>query len=89
MTILPAAFVFISGSQIIRDSAARWFSESVDEVLTAGQDCAPVLRRAATGDDAAGTAIMRLLPAGAVAVGNINGARSVGGGGMKTMRDAE
>ncbi len=30
MTVVPAVLVLISGSQIIRDSAARWFSEPVD-----------------------------------------------------------
>ena len=44
MTIVPAVLVLISGSQIIRDSAARWFSEPVDEVLSAAQSIAqPVL----------------------------------------------
>ncbi|MCC7007611.1 MAG: HAMP domain-containing protein [Acidobacteria bacterium] len=37
MSILPAVLVLISGSQIIRDSAARWFSEPVDEVLESAQ----------------------------------------------------
>lgn len=40
MTIVPAVLVLLSGGQIIRDSAARWFSEPVDEVLGAGQDIA-------------------------------------------------
>jgi len=40
MTILPAVLVLISGSQIIRDSAARWFSEPVEEVLGAAQQIA-------------------------------------------------
>ena len=35
MTVIPAMLVLLSGSQIIRDSAARWFSEPVDEVLAA------------------------------------------------------
>ena len=40
LTIVPAVLVLISGSQIIRDSAARWFSEPVDEVLDAAQSIA-------------------------------------------------
>ncbi len=40
MTIVPAVLVLISGSQIIRDSAARWFSEPVDDVLDAAQTIA-------------------------------------------------
>jgi two-component system nitrogen regulation sensor histidine kinase NtrY len=37
MTILPSVLVLISGSTIIGDSAERWFSEPVDEVLSAAQ----------------------------------------------------
>jgi two-component system nitrogen regulation sensor histidine kinase NtrY len=40
MTILPAVLVLLSGSQIIRDSASRWFSEPVDDVLGAAQNIA-------------------------------------------------
>jgi two-component system, NtrC family, nitrogen regulation sensor histidine kinase NtrY len=40
MTILPAVLVLLSGSQIIRDSAARWFSEPVEDVLVAAQEIA-------------------------------------------------
>ena len=40
MTILPAVLVLLSGSTIIRDSAERWFSEPVDDVLSAAQDIA-------------------------------------------------
>jgi two-component system nitrogen regulation sensor histidine kinase NtrY len=40
MTILPAVLVLLSGSQIIRDSASRWFSEPVDGVLGAAQNIA-------------------------------------------------
>ena len=37
MTIVPAVLVLLSGSQIISNSAARWFSEPVDDVLGAAQ----------------------------------------------------
>ncbi|HXT70052.1 MAG TPA: ATP-binding protein [Vicinamibacterales bacterium] len=37
MSIIPAVLVLISGSEIISNSAARWFSEPVDEVLTSAQ----------------------------------------------------
>lgn len=40
MTIVPAVLVLLSGGQIIRDSAARWFSEPVDQVLGAAQELA-------------------------------------------------
>ena len=54
MTIVPAVLVLISGSQIIRDSADRWFSEPVDEVLSAAQVIArQVLQRTSGRDDAA------------------------------------
>jgi two-component system nitrogen regulation sensor histidine kinase NtrY len=35
MTVVPAGLVLVTGSQMIRESAARWFSEPVDEVLDA------------------------------------------------------
>ena len=54
MTIVPAVLVLISGSQIISDSAARWFSEPVDEVLERrADDREPVLPGAAGERDAA------------------------------------
>jgi two-component system nitrogen regulation sensor histidine kinase NtrY len=40
MTVVPALLVLLSGSQIIRDSAARWFSTPVDDVLGASQEIA-------------------------------------------------
>ena len=40
MSIMPAVLVLISGSEIIRNSAAHWFSEPVDEVLSGAQKIA-------------------------------------------------
>ncbi len=40
MTIVPSVLVLISGSEIIRNSAERWFSEPVDEVLGSAQTIA-------------------------------------------------
>ena len=37
MSILPAVLVLISGSEILESSAARWFSEPVDDVLSGAQ----------------------------------------------------
>jgi len=37
LTIVPAVLVLISGSEILRNSAARWFSAPVGEVLGASQ----------------------------------------------------
>jgi two-component system nitrogen regulation sensor histidine kinase NtrY len=72
MTILPAVLVLISGSTIIRESTARWFSAPVDEVLGAGQTIArkyyderqqEMTMRA--------DRLARALPPAAVAAGNI------------------
>jgi two-component system nitrogen regulation sensor histidine kinase NtrY len=40
MTIVPAVLVLISGSSILSDSAARWFSAPVDQVLTDAKNLA-------------------------------------------------
>jgi two-component system nitrogen regulation sensor histidine kinase NtrY len=40
MTIIPSVLVLISGSEIIRSSANRWFSEPVGEVVSAAQTIA-------------------------------------------------
>jgi two-component system, NtrC family, nitrogen regulation sensor histidine kinase NtrY len=40
MSIIPAVLVLISGSEIISNSAERWFSEPVDEVLSGAQKIA-------------------------------------------------
>jgi len=40
MSIVPAVLVLISGSEILRNSAAQWFSEPVDEVLGGAQKIA-------------------------------------------------
>jgi two-component system nitrogen regulation sensor histidine kinase NtrY len=40
MTIIPSLLVLISGSEIISNSTARWFSEPVDELLSAAQSIA-------------------------------------------------
>jgi len=45
MTIVPAVLVLISGSQIVRNSAARWFSEPVDAVLSSAQSIASAFYR--------------------------------------------
>jgi len=37
MTIVPSVLVLLSGSEIIRNSAERWFSEPVDEVMSSAQ----------------------------------------------------
>ncbi|HEX5070817.1 MAG TPA: ATP-binding protein [Vicinamibacterales bacterium] len=40
MSIVPAVLVLFSGSEILRNSAARWFSEPVDTLLKGAKDIA-------------------------------------------------
>ena len=40
MTIIPAVLVLVSGSEILRSSADRWFSQPVTEVLTGAKEIA-------------------------------------------------
>ena len=70
MTILPAVLVLLSGSQIIRDSAARWFSAPVDDVLVAAQQLARQYYREAQERSALhARRIAQLLPPSDVAAG--------------------
>ena len=88
MTLIPAGLVLISGSQIIRDSAARWFSEPVDDVLSAAQDIA---RRyyAAAQEDATLRArwLARRLPPAAVSAGDVAMLTALVEDEPRTMRD--
>jgi two-component system nitrogen regulation sensor histidine kinase NtrY len=73
MTILPAVLVLLSGSQIIRDSAARWFSAPVDDVLVASQQLARQYYREAQERSALhANRIAQLLPPSAVAAGEVD-----------------
>lgn len=72
MTILPAVLVLLSGSQIIRDSAARWFSEPVDQVLVAAQEIARQYYR--DGQELSAlhaSRIARQLPPAALSAGDV------------------
>lgn len=40
MTLIPAVLVLIVGSELIRNSADRWFSAPIDEVLTSANEIA-------------------------------------------------
>lgn len=72
MTIVPAVLVLISGGQIIRDSAARWFSAPVDEVLGAAQEIARRYYREGQETSALhARRIARLTPPEVVAAGDI------------------
>jgi two-component system nitrogen regulation sensor histidine kinase NtrY len=72
MTILPAVLVLLSGSQIIRDSASRWFSEPVDDVLGAAQNIARQYYSERQDEmSLRAQRLARVLPASAVAGGDI------------------
>ena len=45
MSIIPAVLVLISGSEIISNSATRWFSQPVDEVLSGAKTIASQFHR--------------------------------------------
>jgi two-component system nitrogen regulation sensor histidine kinase NtrY len=72
MAIIPALLVLVSGSEIIRNSFSRWFSEPVAAILGASQDIAQRYyqdRQDATGWRAGRLA--RSLGATAVAAGDV------------------
>jgi two-component system, NtrC family, nitrogen regulation sensor histidine kinase NtrY len=72
MAILPAVLVVISGSEIIRSSAERWFSEPVDDVLSAAQDIARQYYRDGQQDTLRrARRLARTLPAAEVASGGV------------------
>jgi two-component system nitrogen regulation sensor histidine kinase NtrY len=88
MTILPAVLVLISGSQIIRDSAARWFSEPVDDVLVAAQEIARQYYREGQERSALhARRIARGLPTAALAAGDIDVLSGLVQGEPRTMRN--
>ena len=73
MTIVPAVLVLISGSQIIRGSAERWFSEPVDGVLSAAQVIARQYYSERQDEmTLRSQRLARTLPAAAVASGDID-----------------
>lgn len=70
MTVMPALLVLVSGSQLIRESAARWFSEPVDEVLSASKDIAQrYYRDLETQVMLRARGLARVVPPGAVTAG--------------------
>ncbi len=88
MTIVPAVLVLISGGQIIRDSAARWFSEPVDQVLGAAQAIASQYYR--EGQELTALRAQRLarvLPARLVAAGDVAALTPLVEDEPKTMRE--
>jgi two-component system nitrogen regulation sensor histidine kinase NtrY len=88
MTIVPAVLVLLSGGQIIRDSAARWFSEPVDDVLGASQEIAR--RYYQEGQETSALharRIARLLSSEAVAAGDVETVTAAVQGEPRTMRN--
>jgi len=89
MTIVPSVLVLISGSEIIRNSAERWFSEPVDEVLDSAQTIATSFyqeRQVAMALRAAKLA--RTLPPVSLTAGDDAALGPVVRGELETMRDA-
>ena len=88
MTIVPAVLVLLSGSEIIRNSAERWFSEPVDEVLSSAQRIAFHYYRERL--DAMGLRarkLARAVPPEAVLTQDPSSVESLLAGELLTMRD--
>jgi two-component system nitrogen regulation sensor histidine kinase NtrY len=88
MTIIPSVLVLISGSEIIRNSAARWFSEPVDEVLRAAQSIASRFYQERRGAmELRAGRLARVLPAGAIASQDLAALTPVLVNDLATMKD--
>ncbi len=88
MTIVPAVLVLISGGQIIRDSAARWFSAPVDDVLSASQTIARrYYQEHLDGLILRARRLARILPAEAIAASDVATLGALVEEEPKTMRD--
>ena len=67
MSIVPAVLVLLSGSEILGNSAAQWFSEPVDQILTGAQKIARTFYQEQQDSLALGAhRLARLLPAASV-----------------------
>jgi two-component system nitrogen regulation sensor histidine kinase NtrY len=67
MTVVPAVLVLVSGSQILQNSAANWFSEPVEQVLTDAQRIAAAFHQdQQEAVSARAQRLARVLPAAAV-----------------------
>jgi two-component system nitrogen regulation sensor histidine kinase NtrY len=88
MTIIPSVLVLMSGSEIIRSSASRWFSEPVDQVLGAAQTIASAFysERQDAMTLRAGR-LARLLPAAAVTAGDVGALTPILVSDLATMKD--
>jgi two-component system nitrogen regulation sensor histidine kinase NtrY len=76
LTIVPSVLVLIVGSELIRSSTEKWFSQPIDEALVAATRIAQDYyrdREATVADHAA--RIARELPLAAVEAGDLDGVR--------------
>jgi two-component system nitrogen regulation sensor histidine kinase NtrY len=88
MSIIPAVLVLITGSKVIRDTAARWFSEPVDEIVKAASDIASTFyqdRQAAL--QLRSARLARLLPPDAIAAGDESRMATLVKDELSTLRD--
>jgi two-component system nitrogen regulation sensor histidine kinase NtrY len=77
MTIVPSVLVLITGTELILNSAARWFSAPVDDVLSSATAVAGAYyqdREKAVRDSAG--RVSRSIDAAAVDAGNVDGVRA-------------
>ncbi len=89
MTIIPSVLVLISGSEIIRNSAERWFSEPVDDVLDAAQTIATSFYQERQGAMALRAAkLARTLPPPSIVAADDLALGPFVRGELETMRDA-
>ena len=88
MSIIPAVLVLITGSQVILNTAARWFSEPVPEIV----DAAAAIARTFYQDRQEAlllrsTRLARVVPAPAVVAGDESGVANMVKDELSTLRD--
>jgi two-component system nitrogen regulation sensor histidine kinase NtrY len=88
MSIIPAVLVLITGSQVILNTAARWFSEPVDEIVSAASSIARTFyqdRKEAL--ELRSSRLARVVPAPAVVAGDESGVANMVKDELATLRD--
>ncbi len=88
MSIIPAVLVLITGSQVIINTAARWFSEPVPEIVNAASSIARTFyqdRQEAL--QLRSTRLARVVPAPAVVAGDESGVANMVKDELSTLRD--
>jgi two-component system nitrogen regulation sensor histidine kinase NtrY len=87
LTIVPSVLVFLAGSELIRQTTARWFSQPVSDVLSSANAIAVTFyrdRQASVGAQAAQLAAT--VPAVAVASGDLDALKTAVSGPVMTGR---